>query len=523
MSRSYKGIKLKKHRVYSVEQLSAAYSVTANTVSNWVGEGLRPSDGQRPYLFRGAVVQEFHRRQRVGLRRKLLPGQFYCRGCQTEVFPAIETVEDFCARNGKHMYSARCSNCSTKLRKISGETDRDKVEDCRNPNTPTECLHEENTSECGGIGTNDATLDEIFHAGNDRIIHRWQIYAGRYCEKTIDKHLSAIRFLESFLKGKTFSKLTTDDFAKVREDLKRRADVDASDSMSASSIRHTVSHLSAFFDWLLKQEGSKRLPKDFAGYLTLPKAVVARSAQVRQKEFASLSEAEALLAAMPVKSLIDQRARALFALAFLGALRADTLVSLRIKHIDFERRLILQDANIVRAKAGKNLNIFWFPIPVAFENAVCEWVETLKRLRFAAEDALFPDTRHLKYRVVIFGRNATAIPVMTTTHAVTVAFSAASRQSDIKYTPHAAKHTIGAERDIRSLTHEERKAWSLNMGHDSELTTERHYGTMLDDRRFDVLENIGSKKTFDPSSFSEREKAKMFDAMFEALKNSRKH
>ncbi|MDD9723736.1 hypothetical protein PVW51_23825, partial [Sulfitobacter sp. PR48] len=81
--------------------------------------------------------------------------------------------------------------------------------------------------------------------------------------------------------------------------------------------------------------------------------------------------------------------------------------------------------------------------------------------------------------------------------------------------------TIGAERDIRSLTHEERKAWSLNMGHDSELTTERHYGIMPDDKRFEVLEGIGSKRTIDPRNLSESEKAKILDSIFEALSDRR--
>jgi hypothetical protein len=43
--------------VYSVEELMSLYSVNANTVSNWVGEGLTPSEKQKPYLFQGAEVQ----------------------------------------------------------------------------------------------------------------------------------------------------------------------------------------------------------------------------------------------------------------------------------------------------------------------------------------------------------------------------------------------------------------------------------------------------------------------------------
>lgn len=134
---------------------------------------------------------------------------------------------------------------------------------------------------------------------------------------------------------------------------------------------------------------------------------------------------------------------------------------------------------------------------------------------------MFPDAKYLKHRIVVADRAAVSVPVMATAHAVTAAFIIACRTSDISYTPHAAKHTIGAERDIRALTHEERKAWSLNMGHDSEHTTEQHYGTMSDDRRFEVLENIGSNKAIDPRNMSEADKAKAFDAMLKAISYAR--
>jgi hypothetical protein len=55
------------------------------------------------------------------------------------------------------------------------------------------------------------------------------------------KHLAAIRYFEQFLSGKSFTKLRIDDFAAVRDDLKRRANVTAEDKMSASSIKHTIS------------------------------------------------------------------------------------------------------------------------------------------------------------------------------------------------------------------------------------------------------------------------------------------
>jgi len=75
-----------------------------------------------------------------------------------------------------------------------------------------------------------------------------------------------------------------------------------------------VSHLVAFLDWLLKQDGFKRLPRDLAGYLKLPKAILAAAAPVAQKDFPSLKEAEELLKQMPAFSMVDQRARAIFAI-----------------------------------------------------------------------------------------------------------------------------------------------------------------------------------------------------------------
>ena len=52
-------------------------------------------------------------------------------------------------------------------------------------------------------------------------------------------------------------------------------------------------------------------------------------------------------------------------------------------------------------------------------------------------------------------------------------------------------------------------------------TTERHYGTMPDDKRFEDLESIGRKKTIDPKNLSDSEKAKIYDSMFEAFSGGR--
>lgn len=403
--------------------------------------------------------------------------------------------------------------CSSKVQKITHETDCDNFQDCRNPNTPTDCCREEKTDLRGGIGINVGNQSAIYSSENDRIIHKWQRYAGRYDEKTIVKHLAAIRYFEQFLSGKSFNKLRTEDFEAVRDDLKRRANVTADDRMSASSIKHTISYLGSFFDWLIGQEGFRRLPRDFRGYLAVPKAVIARSAQKKQKYFPSIEEAEQHLLAMPSNSLAEMRSRAIFALAFLGALRADAIASLRLRHIQIAQRLIIQDGAVSRTKAGKSITIFWFPIAKTFEEIVVAWIKRLRMLGFQDTDALFPDTKWLKHKT----DQAKQIPVMSTPYAVSEAFRVASRDLTVPYTPHAAKHTIGAERDARPLTHQQRKAWSLNMGHETEQITERHYGTMTEDQRFEVMENIVTDCGSDVPEMTDEEKIALVDAVAERL------
>lgn len=81
-------------------------------------------------------------------------------------------------------------------------------------------LHEDDGSVPGGIGITGALGLEGLHTVNDRIIHDWLTYAGQYDVKTVDRHLSAIRYCEGLLAGKPFSKLTRDDVAKVRRNLR---------------------------------------------------------------------------------------------------------------------------------------------------------------------------------------------------------------------------------------------------------------------------------------------------------------
>lgn len=494
MSRSYKGVRLKKNRVYSSEDLQRAFAVCANTISNWRNAGLEPSDRKRPHVFRGGHVMAFHKARRKRLRTALNPGEFNCIGCKLAVYPYLDSLITRYARNGANMAFGQCSECGFQVRKIISEADLVVFEQLRNPNATVDSLHERNARGPGGVGISAETEDSRWWLANDRIVYDWQVHAGRLAERTMDQHLSAIRFMEDVLEVKPFDRLTVRDVDLVRTALKQAMRTRGDGQKSRSTASHQASQIKSFLEWLIKQPGYKRLPADLPSYMQLPRSAYAKAMPKEEKAYASLEEAEELLRGMPELTLMDRRARAMFAIAYLGALRADTITSLRLAHFDRERRQIIQDATISRTKNGKSLRIRWFPIADEFVDTVANWVDEMLSLGIRCEDALFPSIPMLKRSLYLQNPERAPIEPMASKDAVTNAFALACRNAKVKFNPHSVKDTLAAERDRRPLTQQERKAWSENMGHESEKTTELHYGQLSETDRFALFDEIGKAK-----------------------------
>lgn len=517
MARSYKKVSIKKNRVYSVEDIQHLFNVSANTVSNWVGEGLQPSDKLRPYVFQGAVLQQFHMQRKARSRQNLRAGEFLCMRCKSAVFPDIETVRDSDTKSGKHMYVAVCPDCDIPIHKLSHAADRDIIEDCRNPNSTRQRLHEEKDQIPGGIGIEAGANMRTLYLANDRVIYKWQTYAGRFDDKTVDAHLAAIRYCEIVCEGKPFDRYSVGDAARVRDDLKKRVRKDDDAPLSTSTVKHRASHLVSFFEWCLKQGGFSRLPKDISAYFLLPKAAIAAAAARTPRAFPTIDVVKAMLLEMPSTSLCDRRARAILAITFLGALRADTAVSLRLKHVGVAGRRIIQDGTALRAKNGKSVIIAWFPIHHSFADEITQWCETLRGLGYRDEDALFPNTKDLFSQGLTLYPGRKPIPVMRSTHAVSTAFKIACRNGPQSYSPHSSKHTIGSLRDEKHLTHAQRRAWSENMGHEKESITETHYAKFSDAERAEVLESITQDNPAQVLCLSDAQKIELVDGVLARL------
>lgn len=491
MSRSYKGKRPKANRVYSVGDVQKLYIVCRNTVSNWVGTGLQPSVGVGPQLFRGTELARFHAERLARSRGNLRTGQFKCMTCKAAVFPSGSSLSIVARERGGKMASGRCPDCSGFIYKILGETECDTIKNCINTNTSLYWIDEGKEANPGGIGKYLGCESNTWHGANDQIVFEWQIYAGRFNEKTVDSYLTAIRDFEQETGGKPFHLIKTDDVAAYRHRLIERGKLPATaGGLGKSSIRHRASHLSKFFEWLCKQDGYKRLNGSLCEYIKLPRGATAQALPTPVKQFPTIEEAISMASNMRARTRLDRRNRAIFAFAFVSGFRASALISLRVRHVDISGKRALQDGAVVRAKNGKSYTANWFPRTEPLQQFVVSWIDELRLIGIELDDTLFPAVQFLRTPAYQLGAKRHHMEPMQTQAAVTEAFKLASLHSSHEYSPHSARHCLVALGDQVCRTSEEKKAWSLNLGHSSEKVTQTHYAKVSDLRKCEIFESF---------------------------------
>jgi integrase/recombinase XerD len=179
---------------------------------------------------------------------------------------------------------------------------------------------------------------------------------------------------------------------------------------------------------------------------------------------------------MPEDNEYRQRDKAIFALLMLTAARDGALASLLLKHVDLNDESIMQDAREVRTKASKTFPTWFFPVEPVYLEFFRNWVIYLRKDQlFGLNDPLFPKPRPVAvngdFKQIGFLRN----PYAGTTHIRKVVAQAFTAVGLPKFNPHSFRKTIIALAMERKLTHEEFKAWSQNLGHESVVTTMTSY------------------------------------------------
>jgi Helix-turn-helix domain len=137
------------HRNYSVEDVSRLFSIHKNTVRNWLREGLKPIDDQRPTLIQGSELRRFLTERRARSKQTSGPGRLYCLPCRAPKVPAGKIADCIQTGDTSGTLQGICPECNRmiyrrvnpqKLNGVRGDLEitvtqaRTRIEETSNPN-----------------------------------------------------------------------------------------------------------------------------------------------------------------------------------------------------------------------------------------------------------------------------------------------------------------------------------------------------------------------------------------------------
>ncbi len=309
---------------------------------------------------------------------------------------------------------------------------------------------------------------------------------------TADAALKAIERFEIATSGRTFRKFHIEQVRAFRAHL-AKAVGPSGHPLSAATIAATLKRLRDFFLWLSREPGfrSKINPNDVQHFT--PTDQDRRIAHaVREKHVASLEDIRLVLSLMPARSEIELRDRALIAFTILTGARDGAIASFRLKHLNLGLGSLFHDAREVRTKSRKTFTAFFFPVGPEPIEIVSRYIVTLRTLGFGPDDPLFPSTAMGKGPDRTFVAAGLSRMPWSSAEPIRKVFRAAFARAGLPYAnPHSFRNTLARLGERICHTPEEWKAWSQNLGHESEATTFVGYGHVTAERQNHLIKALG--------------------------------
>lgn len=330
---------------------------------------------------------------------------------------------------------------------------------------------------------------------NERVKRNYAFYleaANGKQSATIDAALRAIERFEASTNRKAFRRFHVEQARSFRARLLEEVGA-GGNPLSSATIASTLKHLRNFFLWLSREPGfrSPLNPND-ANYFTPSDQDIRIATARREKAVATLEEIKHVLALMPAETAIERRNRALIAFTILTGARDGALASFRLKHVDMTMQTVFHDAREVNTKGRKTFTSTFFPVGPEPVTIVAAYVSMLtEEFVFGPADPLFPATlvghdNDRSFRAEGLSRQPwrTAEPIRKIFRA---GFAAAGLPCA---NPHSFRDTLARLGERLCRTPEEWKAWSQNLGHETEATTFVGYGRVPQHRQAEIMRTL---------------------------------
>ncbi len=102
---------VKKHRSYSVDEISRLLNRHKNTVREWIKRGLPTIDNQKPMLVLGSDLKDWLAQRQKSAKQPCGPGELYCLRCRVPKRPALDMVDYIPKNDQSGCLKAFCETC----------------------------------------------------------------------------------------------------------------------------------------------------------------------------------------------------------------------------------------------------------------------------------------------------------------------------------------------------------------------------------------------------------------------------
>lgn len=335
-----------------------------------------------------------------------------------------------------------------------------------------------------------------FNEENERAKRRylqWLREARRCDSTTVDKAADAIARFEKSTGCKPFKRFHIEQAATFKRTLDTAASKATGKPLSKATIDGILRLVKSFFLWLAGQNGYKsRISYSDAEYFNL-NAKDARIAHAsREIAYPTMEQCRHAFSLMPEATLIDRRNKALFAFLMLTGARDGAIASLTLHRIDLIEGCVHQDARDVKTKFAKSFTTYFLPIGAEYRTCFEIWVRYLRQnLLFGHTDALFPkpDIGNPDGTFAVTGLSRqTYASAGAIRKVIKTAFTDAGLPP---FVPHSFRKTLVKWADRQYPSREAFKAFSQNIGHDSEITTVVSYLKVSQERQAELIRGLG--------------------------------
>lgn len=331
---------------------------------------------------------------------------------------------------------------------------------------------------------------------NERIKRRhaiWLREAKGQDDTTVEKALVAILRFEESTKFKSFKAFHIDQAMAFKAALGKALNQRTGKPLSKATIDGTLRCVKNFIHWLAGESGYKSKIKYADAEYFNNNMKDARAAHTkRDVPYPTIEQARHAFGQMPNETIFDQRNKAIFAFLMLTGARDGAMASLKLKHIDLVSGSVFQDGRDVKTKNSKTITTTFLPFDQAYYDCFESWVNMLRNdVLFGHDDALFPKpemglAEGGGFAVLGLSRECYANGAKIC-DIIKNAFTNAGLPA---FGPHSFRKTLIRYGDKHCTDREAFKAWTVNIGHTSVVTSVSSYLPVSAERQAEIIRGM---------------------------------